>query len=116
MKKGFTLIELLVVIVILALLSMIGLASFAKTQKRARDTKRRGDLKAIQNAFEQYYEDNNYNYPANASGVAPYFSGGSWPVGPKGENYTTGFVFSTSNYSKSIVLELGPTISISNLQ
>lgn len=79
---GFTLIELLVVIVILALLSMIGLASFTNTQKRARDAKRKGDLKSIQNALEQYYQENSYNYPGGTypNGISTYISGGRFPL------------------------------------
>lgn len=61
-KKGFTLIELLVVISIIAILSLIGITVFTGVQKNARDAKRRGDMKAISNALEQYKAVNN-KYP-----------------------------------------------------
>ena len=63
MKKSFTLLEMLVVIGIIAVLVSIGFASYSTVQKKARDAKRRGDLKAIQNAYEQYYSICNFNYP-----------------------------------------------------
>ncbi len=81
--KGFTLIELLVVISIIALLSAIGAASLNSTRKKARDTRRRADLKAIQTALDLYYDTNNaYPLPAGGSGV---WSGNCGNYG----NYTT---------------------------
>lgn len=56
-QKGFTLIELLVVIAIIGVLTAIGIASFQGAQAKARDTKRKGDLKAIQTALQAYYND-----------------------------------------------------------
>lgn len=56
-KKGFTLIELLVVISIIGILVAIGAASYTTSQKLARDARRKGDLKAIQDAKEQYYSN-----------------------------------------------------------
>ncbi len=50
---GFTLLELLVVISIIGILVAIGAASFSVAQRQGRDAKRRGDMKAVQNAMEQ---------------------------------------------------------------
>ncbi len=70
-KKSFTLLEILVVIGIIAVLVAMGTASYSTAQKKARDAKRRGDLKAIQNALEQYYSICGYNYPFSSSGNLP---------------------------------------------
>lgn len=82
-NTGFTLIELLVVIAIIAILSTIGLSAFTSAQIRARDARRMGDIKAIQDSFEQYYNTNN-TYLANC-GAAMYASvqTGTSPLDPK---------------------------------
>lgn len=68
LNKGFTLLELIIVIAIIGILATLGLTSFTGAQQKARDTKRKGDLKAIQNAVEQYFTDNG-GYPD---------TGGAW--------------------------------------
>ncbi len=68
MRKAFTLLELLVVIGIIAILVSLGTFSYSTAQKKARDTKRRGDIKAISNALEQYYSICGFQYPSPASG------------------------------------------------
>ena len=60
---GFTLLELVVVMAVIALLSTIGLNSYGAVQKRARDAKRKTDIRAVQSALEQYYSACGYNYP-----------------------------------------------------
>jgi len=65
MKKGFTLLELLVVIGIISILVTMSFSSYSTAQKKSRDAKRKNDLKAIQNAFEQYYSICGYKYPAS---------------------------------------------------
>lgn len=67
-KLGFTLLEILVVIGIIAILVGLGATSYSTAQKKARDAKRKGDLKAIQNAFEQYHAICGNVYPAPVSG------------------------------------------------
>lgn len=56
-QLGFTLLELLVVISIIGILIALGTAAFSTAQQRGRDAKRRGDMKTMQNAFEQFYAD-----------------------------------------------------------
>jgi len=55
MKKGFTLLELLVTISIIGILLAIGSVSFSTAQKRGRDSRRQGDMKAIQKSLEQCF-------------------------------------------------------------
>lgn len=64
MKKSFTLLEMLVVIGIIAILVTLGFASYSTVQKKSRDAKRQGDLKAFQSAIEQCYSLNNFTYPS----------------------------------------------------
>lgn len=67
--KGFTLLEILVVIGIIAIMVAMGTASFSTAQKKARDAKRKTDLRTIQNGLEQYYSVCGYKYPTPASGL-----------------------------------------------
>ncbi len=53
-QLGFTLIELMVVVAIIGMLLAAGLASYTSVQKTARDGRRIQDVKAIQDALEQY--------------------------------------------------------------
>ena len=62
-KKSFTLLEMLVVIGIIAILLGLGAISYSTAQRKARDAKRKSDLKTIQNALEQYYAVCGYQYP-----------------------------------------------------
>lgn len=57
LKQGFTLIELLIVIAIIGILSGLLFANFSGARERARDTKRKTDLKQIKSALQLYYND-----------------------------------------------------------
>ncbi|MEN8253503.1 MAG: prepilin-type N-terminal cleavage/methylation domain-containing protein, partial [Patescibacteria group bacterium] len=57
-NKGFTLVELLVVVSIVGVLMVLGMTSYNTTLKKGRDATRRGDIKSMQTAFEQYYTNN----------------------------------------------------------
>lgn len=61
--QGFTLMELLVVISIIGILISVSVVSYVTAQQKARDTRRISDIKAMQGAWEEYYADNNSNYP-----------------------------------------------------
>lgn len=63
---GFTLIELLVVVAIIGILSSVVLASLNTARAKARDAKRRIDLKQVQLALELYYDSNGV-YPTTGN-------------------------------------------------
>ncbi len=88
-KKGFTLLEVLIVIAIIGILVSIGLASYSTAQSKSRDARRRGDLKAIQNAFEQYYADSaTASYPTSCSSISSVYLPAGIPTDPQGDPYT----------------------------
>jgi type IV pilus assembly protein PilE len=86
MKKAFTLLEMLIVLGIIAIILSVLSVSFAATQKKSRDAKRKGDLKALQSGLEQYYATCGSVYPTGIPNIA---CGGSpaiisiAPVDPK---------------------------------
>lgn len=88
--RGFTLMELLIVIAIIGILISLGTVSYTSAQKKSRDSRRMQDARAIQNAFEQYYADNNGNYPSTCSLSSTYLPAGL-PTDPK-----TGLSYSSS--------------------
>lgn len=96
-KFGFTLLELLVVISIIGILMAMGAVAFSVAQKKGRDARRVSDMKAIQNAFEQYNAQNGGSYNASSSVMA---SGVSFtmPLDPKTNLAYTESGFSTSAY------------------
>lgn len=87
-KRGFTLIELLVTMSIIAVLAAIGLSSYAFSQKRARDARRRADLESVRSALEIYRADNpatgypNANYSGLSSSLVPNYIS-VMPLDPK---------------------------------
>ncbi len=79
--------ELLIVIAIIGILISISIASYSSAQKKSRDARRHGDLKAVQNAWEQYYADNSASYPGTCTISATYLPSGI-PVDPKSGSTT----------------------------
>ncbi len=71
--KGFTLIELLVVVAIIGILSSVVLASLNSAREKARDTRRKSDLKQIQNALELYYSNCGTYIVAPGCTGTPYY-------------------------------------------
>lgn len=55
-KRGFTLIELMIAISIIAIIAAVGITSFSQSQKLARDSRRKQDLRSIAVALELYYQ------------------------------------------------------------
>jgi general secretion pathway protein G len=93
---GFTLLELLVVISIIGILVSIGTVAFTTAQKTSRDSRRRADIRSMQDAFEQYIADNG-TYEA-CSTMADYDSGSGalMPAGlPTDPRDTGSYVYNT---------------------
>jgi len=63
-KFGFSLIESLVVIAIIGLRSTLSVLAINSARVKARDTKRKADLRNIKVALELYYNDNGVYPPA----------------------------------------------------
>ena len=63
--KTFTLIEMLIVIVIIGILAAALVPRLQSVQGRARDTKRKVDMRTIANALEIYLTDNGNYYSIN---------------------------------------------------
>lgn len=82
---------MLIVLGIISIILSVLTVSFSTTQKKARDARRKGDLKAIQNGLEQYYSSCSYLYPtagftAVQCGTTPAIIS-VIPVDPKGAAY-----------------------------
>lgn len=82
--------ELLIVIAIIGILISVSVASYSSAQKKGRDSRRLADMKAVQNAFEQYYADNNGSYPATCDLVGTTYLPVGYPTDPKN---TTGYIY-----------------------
>jgi len=120
-RKAFTLLELLVVIAMIGILISLGVASFSNAQRKARDSRRREDLKSLQNGLEQYYADHDGSYPAGTD-IATVVNtanagGGYFPVGVP-EDPKVGLVYtinsSGDNYCACAQLETPTTGNASN--
>lgn len=66
-KKGFTLVEMLVVISVIGILASLALTSYNVSQRQARDTQRKSDLKQYQTALENFANNNNSFYLSRTS-------------------------------------------------
>jgi prepilin-type N-terminal cleavage/methylation domain-containing protein len=92
LSLGFSLLELLVVISIIGILIAVVSVAFSTAQQTARDARRRADLKAMQDGFEQFFTQNDGAYADSCSGMVSIngvsiFPGGL-PKDPKSGDYT----------------------------
>lgn len=116
MKKnnGFTLLELLVVIGIIGVIMALATVAYTSTQRGGRDARRKQDLVAIQNALEQFYSANTYEYPSGVdysnstckdANVLTYLRG-PWPVDPGTDLDYSGSTTSCDGYTYCICAEM----------
>lgn len=83
-KKGFTLIELLIVIAIIGILTAIVTTNLQAVRQRARDTRRKSDLRAIQQSLRLYYNDaksfprSTVSFDIDGCGATPCSWGGAF--------------------------------------
>lgn len=56
-QAGFTLLEILVVMVIIGILAAMGIGNYMGSQMKARDARRKQELRQIANAVELFYND-----------------------------------------------------------
>lgn len=82
-KRAFSLIELLIVISIIGILIGVATVSYSTVQKRSRDSRRVTELKAIQQAMEQYYANTLSTYPGSCSGLSITYLPNGMPSDPK---------------------------------
>lgn len=116
---GFTLIELLVVISIIGILASLALVSYTRSQKQARDTRRKSDLRQYQTALENYANKNNGVYPVRTSVTnvttlcgSTVLDIGSCPDDPiSGNNYRYISSSSGDEYVLWSIMEAGSTSS-----
>ncbi len=65
-QQGFTIVELLIVIVVIGILAALVITTFTGINKKARDTERTTDIKALHGQIEAYYAQNG-KYPTLAN-------------------------------------------------
>lgn len=67
-RKGFTLVELMIAISIIAVIAAVGITSFSQSQKLARDSRRKQDLRSLSTALQLYYHRYGH-FPCTAVGT-----------------------------------------------
>jgi len=91
--KGFTLIELLVVIGIIAILATIIFVYFREAKAKARDSKRKGELRQIENALVIYQDNNSGSYPVSLQDLVPQYV----PIVPQDPKTGVPYFYKTSS-------------------
>jgi prepilin-type N-terminal cleavage/methylation domain-containing protein len=119
-SKGFTIVELLIVIVVIGILATLVIVTFTGIQQKARDSKRKTDIAAVQAALESYYSSNN-TYPTMAD-----LNSDTWRTAnmkgfdskalqdPKSNSDTVAASFPTSGFSYVYVVTGGDASTLSS--
>jgi len=102
---GFTLIELLVAITLISLLAGFAIANYSASQRNGRNAKRRADMIALQQAYEQYFIANS-TYATPCSTMIVGYIQGTFPTDPKpSQSYYQ--ICSATTYCMCALLEDG---------
>lgn len=70
------------VIGIIGVIMALATVAYSTAQIGGRNARRKQDLVAIQNALEQYYSVNTFQYPSGSCKEAAVYLKSSWPVDP----------------------------------
>ena len=68
-QSGFTIVELLIVIVVIGILAALVVTTFSGIQRKARNTERETDVKAVHGQLEAYFAQNNSYPDGGTSGI-----------------------------------------------
>jgi general secretion pathway protein G len=94
-SRGFTLIEIMVVVVILAVLGALVVPKILENVDKARVTRAKSDIQAIETALDLYRLDN-FKYPTTEQGMQALVT---QPTDPTITNYRSG------GYLKSLPID-----------
>ncbi len=103
-RRGFTLIELLIVITIIGVLTALVTTNLQGARSRARDTRRKSDLRAIEQSVRLYYNDAK-QFPASGTGPAFAIVGCGTVAIPAECNWGSPFATDTSTYMGALPMD-----------
>lgn len=102
LSKGFTLIELLIVVAIIGILTALVTTNLQGVRERARDTRRKSDLRTIQQSLRLYYNDAK-RFPASSTSYK--IEGCNTINVPEECNWGSAFATTTTTYMTSLPLD-----------
>jgi prepilin-type N-terminal cleavage/methylation domain-containing protein len=76
-QSGFTIVELLIVIVVIGILVALVVTTFSGIQRKARNTERESDVKAIHSQLEAYFNEQGA-YPELGSATDDGINNSGW--------------------------------------
>ncbi len=102
LRKGFTLIELLIVVAIIGILTALVTTNLQGVRERARDTRRKSDLRTIQQSLRLYYNDAK-RFPTSSTTYK--IEGCNTINAPQECDWGTAFATTTTTYMTSLPLD-----------